>query len=75
MFNILKCYYKYGIESIDPRKPERLQKAFTAYNDLATLYPSSHYMPEANMMKAKSQKELSLLGEKNQKKPTSINKN
>jgi outer membrane protein assembly factor BamD len=75
MFNILKCYYKYGIASIDPRKPERLQKAFTAYNDLATLYPSSHYMPEANMMKEKSQKELSLIGEKNQKKPTSINKN
>lgn len=74
MFLILKCYYKYGIQSIDPKKPERLQKVFNAYNDFAGLYPSSQYIAEAKSMKEKSQKELDLLGLKAQKKPTIINK-
>ena len=43
MFLIFKCYFKYGMESIDPKKSERLQKAFSAYNDFKTLYPDSQY--------------------------------
>jgi len=74
LFLIFKSYNKYAIQSIDVRKKERIQRAFTAYNDLATLYPSSHFLPEAKYMKDKSQKELEQLGLKNQKKDTNINK-
>lgn len=74
MFLIFKCYNKYAVQSIDARKKERIQKAFTAYNDFATLYPSSQFIAEAKSMKEKSQKELKLLGLKNQKKNTNINK-
>jgi len=74
MFLIFKCYNKYAIQSIDFKKKERIMKAFTAYNDFATLYPSSSFMAEAKWLKEKSQKELDLLAIKNQKKPTNINK-
>jgi len=74
MFLIFKCYNKYAVQSIDARKKERIQKAFMAYNDFATLYPSSQLIAEAKSMKEKSQKELELLGLKNQKKNTNINK-
>lgn len=74
MFLIFKCYFKYGIQSIDPRKAERLQRAFTAYNDFVTLYPSSQYLAEAKSMKEKSQKDLDLLALKYQKKTPNINK-
>lgn len=74
MFLIFKCYNKYAVKSIDARKKERIQKAFMAYNDFATLYPSSQLIAEAKSMKEKSQKELKLLGLKNQKKNTNINK-
>ncbi len=74
MFLIFKCYNKYAIQSIDARKKERIQKAFMAYNDFATLYPSSQLIAEAKSMKEKSRKELELLGLKNQKKNTNINK-
>ncbi len=74
LFLIFKCYNKYAVQSIDARKKERIQKAFTAYNDFATLYPSSQFIAEAKSMKEKSQKELDLLGLKNQKKITNLNK-
>ena len=74
MFLIFKCYNKYAVQSIDARKKERIQKAFMAYNDFATLYPSSQLIAEAKSMKEKSRKELELLGLKNQKKNTNINK-
>ena len=74
MFLIFKCYNKYAVQSIDARKKERIQKAFTAYNDFSTLYPSSQFIAEAKSMKEKSQKELKLLGLKNQKENTNINK-
>ena len=74
LFLIFKSYNKYAIQSIDWKKKERIMKAFTAYNDFATLYPSSQFIAEAKSMKEKSQKELELLGLKNQKKNTNLNK-
>jgi outer membrane protein assembly factor BamD len=74
MFLIFKCYNKYAVQSIDAKKKERIMKAFTAYNDFASLYPSSQFGAEAKSMKEKSQKELELLGLKNQKKSTNNNK-
>ena len=74
MFLIFKCYNKYGVQSIDTKKKERILKAFTAYNDFAILYPSSQFIAEAKSLKDKSQRELDLLGVKNQKKNTNINK-
>lgn len=74
LFLIFKCYNKYAIESIDSKKQERIQKAFTAYNDFAISYPSSHFLAEAKSMKEKSQKELDLLATKNQKKITNTKK-
>jgi outer membrane protein assembly factor BamD len=74
MFLIFKCYNRYAVQSIDTRKKERIQNAFTAYNEFATLYPSSQFIAEAKSMKEKSQKELELLGLKNQKKNSNINK-
>jgi outer membrane protein assembly factor BamD len=74
MFLIFKCYNKYALQSIDFKKKERILQAFTAYNDFATLYPSSQFNAEARAMKEKSQKELDLLGSKNQKKITNLNK-
>jgi outer membrane protein assembly factor BamD len=75
MFLIFKCYTKYAVESIDVRKKERIMKALTAYNDFATLYPSSTFSAEAKSLKEKSQKELEILGTKNQKKNTNVTKN
>jgi outer membrane protein assembly factor BamD len=74
LFLIFKSYNKYAVQSIDWKKKERIMKAFTAYNDFATLYPSSQFIAEAKSMKEKSQKELKLLGLKNQKKNTNLNK-
>ena len=74
LFLIFKSYNKYAVQSIDWKKKERIMKAFTAYNDFATLYPSSQFIAEAKSMKEKSQKELELLGLKNQKKNTNLNK-
>jgi outer membrane protein assembly factor BamD len=76
MFLIFKSYNKYALQSIDFRKKDRILRAFTAYNDFATLYPTSTYAAEAKSMKEKSQKELDLLGSKAQKNnnTTSINK-
>lgn len=74
LFLIFKSYNKYAVKSIDWKKKERIMKAFTAYNDFATLYPSSQFIAEAKSMKEKSQKELELLGLKNQKKNTNLNK-
>jgi outer membrane protein assembly factor BamD len=74
MFLIFKSYIKYGMQSIDSKKTERLQKASTAYNDFTTLFPNSQYLAEARSMKEKSQKEIDLLGLKYQKKTPNINK-
>jgi outer membrane protein assembly factor BamD len=74
LFLIFKSYNKYAMQSIDQRKKERIQKAFTAYNDFATLYPSSQFISEAKSMKERSQKELDMLGSKTPKKITNINK-
>ena len=74
MFLIFKSYNKYAVQSIDSKKRERMGKAFIAYNDFATLYPSSQFIAEAKSLKEKSQKELDVLGSKDQKKNTNINK-
>jgi outer membrane protein assembly factor BamD len=68
LFLIYKSNYKYAVQSIESKKRERILKSFTAYNDFVTLYPASTFASEAKSLKAKSQKELELLGKDNDKK-------
>lgn len=74
MFLIFKAYNKYALESIDFKKKDRILKAFSAYNDFTTLFPSGPYSAEAKSLKAKSQKELTLLELRYQKKNMITNK-
>jgi outer membrane protein assembly factor BamD len=77
LFFIYKSNYKYAIQSIESKKKERLLKSFTAYNDFATLYPTSTFMSEARSLREKSQKEYELIGKpgtRNKDKPVKFEK-
>ena len=49
-------------------------RAFTAYNDFAGLYPTSHFSAEAKTLREKSQRELDYFGIRNIKKYKKLNK-
>jgi outer membrane protein assembly factor BamD len=68
LYLVLKSYFKYGIQSIESKKRERLSHVLTAYTDFATLYPSSTYSGEAKSFREKSQKEIQMLDLKVPKK-------
>ncbi|MCX6248286.1 MAG: outer membrane protein assembly factor BamD [Bacteroidetes bacterium] len=68
LFLIFKASNTYALESVITKKKERIVKAFAAYNDLATAFPSSKLLPEAKWLKAKSQDEIDYFGIKNRKK-------
>jgi outer membrane protein assembly factor BamD len=74
LFLIFKSYNKYALESIITKKRERIMKAFTAYNEFTTSFPSSRYIPEAKAMRAKSQDELDYFGIKDKRKYKNLNK-
>jgi outer membrane protein assembly factor BamD len=72
---IFKSYYKYAKESIESKKKERFLKAVAAYNELVSLYPKSQYIPEANDLKIKTEKELKLINQQPEKISTTTNIN
>ena len=46
-FMALKSNYMYAINSIDEKKPERLEKTLAAFESFAARYPQSHYQRDA----------------------------
>jgi outer membrane protein assembly factor BamD len=70
---IFKSYYKYAKESIESRKKERFLKAVVAYNELVSLYPKGQYIPEANDLKIKTDKELKLINQQSEKISSNTN--
>ncbi|MGY0407986.1 MAG: outer membrane protein assembly factor BamD [Polaribacter sp.] len=53
----LKASHDFVLASYDRRKPERIKKAFDAYNKLVRNFPKSKYLKEANALLATMKKE------------------
>ena len=47
MYNIIKAYHFYAVNSIDEKRIERHRQAINAYNDFKALYPESKLMKQA----------------------------
>lgn len=47
IFNIMKSYYYYAIESIESKKQERFQTALDFYNELIFQFPDTKFLKEA----------------------------
>jgi len=73
LFLIVKSYHKFAKESIEDKKKDRHTKTIQAYNEFVSQYPESQFIDEAKDLKAKSQKELEIIMEKDQKKLNQIN--
>lgn len=66
MYLIFKSYHRYARESIEKRKKERYNKAIMTYQDFATQFPESNYLPELKTLKEKAQKEMDAMYQQDQ---------
>ena len=64
LFLVIKTYHRFAKESVEEKQKERYGKAIIAYNELASQFPQSKFLPEANELKEKSKKELEVLKSK-----------
>jgi outer membrane protein assembly factor BamD len=60
-FMALKSSYLYAINSIDEKKPERLEKALVAYDTFAARYPQSMYATDAKQIRDDASRQLDKL--------------
>ena len=51
LYNILRSYYNYAVNSISIKQLERYQSALDAYNELVFHYPDSKFLRDANNIK------------------------
>ncbi len=68
MFLIFKSYHKFAKESVEEKKQDRHLKAIIAYNDFVAIYPESQWLDEAKDLKARTQKELDEMYNKDEHK-------